>query len=238
MKNLDVLLQQAGLRFLGFDPGPIDGVAGPRTETAKARYIASQVERSFPASVHLQRWHEATVKPGRLAEVERIVSRIIINRNSYEAVASVSRVPWFIIACLHNMESGGNFRKHLHEGSPLTGRTKDVPKGRPLAGAPPFTWAESAIDALAYDQLEKVNWDSLGDMLYACERYNGTGYLIYHPGTPSPYLWAGTGVERMGKYVKDGRFDPTAYSDQIGVVAILKGLENGGHIQSLAEHVS
>ena len=99
-----------------------------------------------------------------------------------------------------------------------------------MAGAPPFTWAESAIDALAYDQLEKVNWDSLGDMLYACERYNGTGYLIYHPGTPSPYLWAGTGGEWMGKYVKDGRFDSTAYSDQIGVVAILKTLEAMGHI--------
>ena len=95
-----------------------------------------------------------------------------------------------------------------------------------MAGKPPFTWEFSATDALTFDNLQSVRWPSLDAALYACERYNGTGYLRNHPETPTPYLWAGTSVARPGKYVADGKWSSTARSSQIGIAAIWKILES------------
>lgn len=41
MKSRDIYLQQVGLRELGFDPGPLDGDAGPKTAAARAAWEAS-----------------------------------------------------------------------------------------------------------------------------------------------------------------------------------------------------
>jgi lysozyme family protein len=170
-------------------------------------------------------WEKATVSPAKAHEARRIVDRIMAAKARYEAVDADTNVPWYVIAGLHNMESGGSFRHHLHEGSPLTRRTRYVPKGRPKTGSPPFKWEYSAKDALLYDRLDRVDWSRLHDTLYACERYNGTGYLRYHPSTPSPYLWAGTSVERPGKYVADGKWSSTARSSQLGISAVWKTME-------------
>jgi lysozyme family protein len=43
-------------------------------------------------------------------------------------------------------------------------------------------------------------------------------------GVPSPYLWSYTDQYQAGKYVADGKYDPTAVSKQPGVVAIMKAL--------------
>lgn len=172
------------------------------------------------------RWNAATLAPVRAFEAGRIADRIVVNRTRYEAVAIDTGIPWHAIAGLHNMESGGSFTHHLHEGSPLCGRTRFVPKGRPVSGKPPFTWEVSAADALRFDRLECVRWSSLNSALYACERYNGTGYLRNHPETPTPYLWAGTSVERPGKYVADGKWSSTARSSQIGIAALWKILKS------------
>lgn len=179
-------------------------------------------------SIQQSRWKAATVPTSSLAAVGKIVDRIMADADRYKAVDALTCVPWYVIAGIHNMESSGSFSRHLHEGSPLTGRTKFVPKGRPLTGNPPFTWEESAIDALRYDAMEKVDWASLSATLYACERYNGVGYLRYHPETPTPYLWAGTSIERPGKYVADGKWSSTARSSQLGIAAIWKMMEQRG----------
>ncbi len=232
MKSTSIFLQQTGLLHLGYDPGPVDGQDGPQTRAATAAFIASQVVSNPPAALTLQtgRWALAEIKPDRVDEVEVIVSRILKNQVRYTEVAAKSGVPWYVIAGLHNMESGGDFSMHLHEGSPLTARTKYVPIGRPRTGNPPFTWEESALDALEYDSLAKVDWTSLDAALYACERYNGTGYLRYHPSTPTPYLWAGTTVERPGKYTGDGKWSAIATSKQIGIAALWKLLESRHHL--------
>jgi hypothetical protein len=61
-------------------------------------------------------------------------------------------------------------------------------------------------------------------MLYEAERYNGWGYLLYKH-VNSPYLWSGTSLQQRGKYVADGDWDASAWSQQVGVVAMLKLLE-------------
>ena len=226
--TLKTLLEQEALKARGLYTGEVDNWPGPKFKTAYAAFMAGMKPST---GIQVTRWKEATIKPGKVPEVAAIVARILKNMSRYEVVADASGVPAFIIACLHNMEASGDFTKHLHEGSPLTGRTKYVPKGRPLKGNPPFAWEESALDALKYDGLGEVNWDSLEDLLDACEAYNGWGYQKFHPETPSPYLWAGTSVERPGKYVSDGVWDPKATSGQIGVACILKQLEKQGEIQ-------
>ena len=176
-------------------------------------------------TLQTDRWDSAAISPARAMQAGRIAERILAERPRYEAVAARSGVPWYAIAGLHNMESGGSFRHHLHEGSPLAGRTRWVPKGRPATGTPPFSWEASAIDALRYDNMGDFRWSHLHDTLYACERYNGTGYLRFHPQVPTPYLWAGTTMERPGKYVADGKWSSTARSGQIGIAAIWKAME-------------
>jgi len=178
------------------------------------------------------RWDRARIAPASLYAVRRIADRIEANRHRYDAVAGPSNVPWYIIASLHSLESSGSFACHLHEGSSLRFRTRYVPKGRPVAGTPPFRWEFSAIDALQYDRMGEVRWGSLDAMLYACERYNGTGYLRFHPDVPTPYLWAGTTIEVPGKYIADGKWSTTARSKQIGCVTILKTLEQRGLIDT------
>jgi lysozyme family protein len=188
--------------------------------------IAPCFAASKPAghdSINARRWEMATIPAHRRHEAQVIVDRINRNQARYEAVAAKTGVPWGVIAALHNMEASGDFAKHLHEGSSLKYRTKDVPKGRPLPPAqPPFTWEFSAIDALVYDRMGAKNWNDIGPALSAAEGYNGWGYAMYHPSTPSPYLWAGTTAERPGKYVADGKWSPTARSGQTGVATLWK----------------
>lgn len=177
-------------------------------------------------TLQVDRWKRASVPNQHAPKVDAIVARVLAHRGRYEAVSRDTGVPWFVIAGLHNMEASGSFTKHLHEGSPLAGRTRWVPKGRPVSGKPPFTWEFSAADALRYDRMSEVNWRSLDSALYACERYNGTGYLKYHPDVPTPYLWSHTSIYTRGKYIADGKWSSTAISAQTGVAAIWKRLES------------
>lgn len=163
------------------------------------------------------------IKPEHAAEVRGVVDAICANRARYQKVVElVPGVPWWAVGVLHSMECGLNFRQHLHNGDPLSARTVQVPRGRPLRGKPPFTWEESAVDALVCDGLDKVKDWSPGAALVVFENYNGTGYR--RRGVPSPYLWSYTDVYRCGKYVADGRYDAQAVSRQCGCAALMKGL--------------
>lgn len=183
------------------------------------------VQATTHDELQVLRWNSAKIAPHRLHETQVIVKRIQTNWARYTAVSRRTGVPPEVIAGLHNMESGGSFTRHLHEGSRLTARTQYVPKGRPKTGSPPFTWEYSAEDAMNYDSMGSKNWSKLGPALTACEWYNGSGYARYHPSTPSPYLWAGTSVERPGKYTGDGVWSSTARSSQIGVATIWKEMQ-------------
>jgi lysozyme family protein len=176
--------------------------------------------------LRVQRFLDAEVKSQYIPQVDKVVRRILLNQKVYKCVDKKTDTPWYVIAALHNMESSGSFRHHLHEGSPLTRRTRWVPRGRPKTGNPPFTWEYSAVDALSYDKMGEKRWAYLFDTLWAVQGYNGTGYWKYHRSTPTPYLYAKTSIEKPGKYVSDGKWSSTARSKQIGIAAIWKRMED------------
>ncbi len=176
--------------------------------------------------LRVKRFIEAEPKSAYIPQIDKVIRRIMINKCRYVQVDKQANTPWYVIAALHNMESSGSFRHHLHEGSPLTRRTRWVPKGRPKTGNPPFTWEESAIDALAYDNMGDKRWAYLFDTLWAVQCYNGTGYWKYHRSTPTPYLYSKTSIEKPGKYVSDGKWSSTARSKQIGIAAIWKRMQD------------
>lgn len=134
-------------------------------------------------------------------------------------------IPWYFIACVHYMECSFSFNKHLHNGDPLTGYTVQVPANRPKVGhGPPFTFEESAVDALKLMKYDKVtNW-SLPFILQKLEGYNGFGYS--KRGIHSPYLWSFSNQYTKGKYVKDGVFNADSVSQQLGAAVILKRMED------------
>jgi lysozyme family protein len=169
-----------------------------------------------------QRFDAAKVLPARQEIVTQSVRRILGNRARYERITRSMTMPWYFLAIIHGLEADFRFDAHLHNGDPLTARTVRVPAGRPVRGKPPFTWEESAMDAIAVSRYDKWNDWSIAGMLVAWERYNGLGYRQY--GIHSPYVWACTDLYAKGRYVADGKFEANAESRQCGAVALLKGL--------------
>lgn len=175
------------------------------------------------------------VKPAKAADVERFVTSLLRNRARYEGVAKPLGIPWFVVGVIHHMECGQKFDAHLHNGDPLTARTRQEPKGRPPGGNPPFTWEASATDALVYDGLDA--WDdwSIPGILYCLEDYNGWGYRLYHPEVKSPYLWSGSNHYVAGKYVADGTWSDTAVSAQCGAATLLRRLAEKGALDAASD---
>lgn len=180
--------------------------------------------------MHSERYILAKIKPEKMAEVEAAAKRISQNKPRYEAVSLTlaSGMPWWFVAIVHFMEGGGKFTRHLHNGDPLTARTVNVPKGRPVLGKAPFSWEESAIDAINYMEnrnkfwkASKGKWD-LENILLKFEAYNGMGYRT--KGINSPYLYSYTQFYTVGKYASDNKFDPKLVSKQPGVIPLMKAL--------------
>ena len=169
------------------------------------------------------------IRAGVAAQVEKLVDRISSARPRYEEVAGEDEhPPWFVVGVLHAMECGLSFAEHLHNGDPLTARTTHVPKGRPPEGEPPFTWEESADDALELEGWRRWTDYSVAGALYEIEAYNGFGYRLHHPQVLSPYLWSGSVHYTSGKYVSDGTWSDTAVSRQIGAAVLLRRLAERG----------
>ena len=127
-----------------------------------------------------------------------------------------------MIAIIHCMEGSLKFDKHLHNGDSLLRRTVNIPSGRPKRGNPPFTWENSATDALTLKSLETWPDWSIAGILYKLESYNGFGY--YSKGINSPYLWSYSNHYTKGKFVADRKYDPEAISKQIGAAVLLRRL--------------
>ncbi len=178
----------------------------------------------------------AAIRPERLAEVRRTAQRICAEAAMarYNAVSGATGVPAHVIGIVHCLECALDFRKHLHNGDPLGARTVRVPAGRPRDGEPPFSWEQSAADALRLKKLDRWSDWSVPGIAYVLERYNGFGYRLYHPGTPSPYLWSFTTAYVSGKYASDGKWSDALVSRQCGGMALLRAMLEDGLVPAAA----
>ena len=165
--------------------------------------------------------------------VKGVAKRIEAGRERYKKVSSKTGVPWFIVGILHQIESGGSFDVHIHNGDPLTNRTVNMPAGHPATGNPPFLWEDSAADALRMHKLNKVTTWTIEEALLQLEGYNGFGYYLNHPSVKSPYLWGGSNHYTKGKYTADGTWSDSAVSKQIGGAVLLKFAVSAKDLESL-----
>lgn len=176
------------------------------------------------AAGYRQLWDTMVIRQGDEydAAIATAVANVEKGRETYKKLEADTGVPWFLIAFFHKMECNCDFTKHLHNGDTLAKRTVRKPAGRPTKGKPPFTFYESAIDALTLKGYHKIKDWSLERIAYESERYNGFGYRQF--GVPSPYLWSFSQHYVRGKYVVDGKYSASAVSKQVGVMVTLKAL--------------
>ncbi|HBB98745.1 MAG TPA: hypothetical protein DC054_25480, partial [Blastocatellia bacterium] len=104
--------------------------------------------------------------------------------------------------------------------------TVQVPPGRPATGNPPFKWEDSAIDALVFENFDRVEDWTLPGSLFRLEGFNGFGSRTR--GINSPYLWSFSNHYTKGKFVKDGVFNSEAVSQQCGVAILLRKMVDAG----------
>ena len=197
------------------------GGAGPLPPTGTSLSFAA-------VRAELDAWFRAIVIRDEFKDKAKWhTTQLLKNQSKYRDVGlSLNRMPWAMVGVIHAMECGFNFACHLHNGDPITSRTKHVPAGQPQTGAPPYSWENSAIDALNGAGLNTVTDWSVPHMLYLLEKYNGFGYRKM--GKATPYLWSFSNLYEKGKYVADGRFDPEAVSKQCGAGVMLKVLLDQG----------
>jgi lysozyme family protein len=163
------------------------------------------------------------------AELTRLTTKVNNNRKMYENVERAIGVPWQMVAVIHIREAGeqdiGRWTGVLHNGENIVGtgrKTRLVPAGR----GPFATWLDAAVDALKLQGFDKYTDWTIARVLWALEPFNGYGYR--NKGLRSPYIWASTNHQQLGKYVRDGVFDANVMDSQIGCAALLKYLEFGG----------
>lgn len=191
--------------------------------------LRAEYQRLFDSCVVAER---------KRAAADALVDGLIAHRPRYAQVAATAGIPWHVIAVLHNMECAQNFACHLHNGDPLSARTRQVPRGRPATGCAPFRWEASAADALAWRGLGPgLDW-TLAGTLYEVEAYNGWGYRLHHPATLSPYLWSFSNHYRAGKYVSDGSWSASAVSAQCGAAVLLQRMHARGVVTFAVEAVA
>lgn len=167
-------------------------------------------------------YDSCVIRSERKGEVGWYVKKLKDFRPRYEKVGAVLDIPWWFIGITHALEGSFNFKGHLHNGDPLSARTTQKPKGQPKKWNPPSDWESSAVDALTLKgYASQTDW-SVERALYRFESYNGWGYRGI--GVGSPYLWSFSNHYSKGKYVKDGKYDPSAVSKQCGAALMLKAL--------------
>jgi len=181
-------------------------------------------------SEYVRLWNTCVVRPNRRAATSAITDRITQHRRRYTAAGNPHGVPWYVVGIIHQLEGGGSFSTHLHNGDPLRARTVQEPAGRPRTGNPPFTWEFSASDALVYDHLDTWKDWSIPGTLFVFERFNGFGYRKPSIAINSPYLWSFSTHYTKGKYTSDKEYSPKAVSAQCGAALLLLELSKRGFI--------
>lgn len=177
-------------------------------------------------------WRICQTDPGFEDAVAKDAKIILHNKDAYQKVEDKTGVPWYVVGAIHFKECGCHPLGCLVNGQKIIGtgrKTTIVPIGR----GPYASFYESAIDGIKLLRLDRVKDWEIGNLLFLCERYNGSGYIKgAGRAETTPYLWARTNInDGYGKYVSDGKFDPNAPTNKTsGICAVLKWLESMGHI--------
>lgn len=177
----------------------------------------------------------AVAKLTRGPEFIPVAKRLVAQKARYQSVEKRTGVPWYVIAVIHQRESSQDFARSLAQGDPWDRVSVRIPKGR----GPFKSWEDAAYDALVNCPPYAARWKdwSVGGTLALLESYNGLGY--YHgpvtkengvvvkryPSQPSPYIWSGTDQYRIGKYVRDGVFDPAVVDKQLGCAGLILAMK-------------
>lgn len=219
--HAETRLGSARLEVVGEDEEP------PTRAASQNAKVNKSIKYEDIRDEYVRLFQTCKIREDKLGAARREADRIVANRKVYQEISGETEVPWWFIGLIHGMECSFSLSKHLHNGDSLKARTWQVPAGRPKEGSPPFTFVNSAVDALGYDGFSgKTDWP-LPMVLYRLERYNGFGYRKKF-GTASPYLWSYCNHFTSGKYVRDGVYDPDAISKQCGTVAMLRDLLDRG----------
>ena len=206
------------------EPEPADIATDPANVAGLPPISKNRDFAQLKAEYHAY-YNACTARPEHQGGVDFYLSRLRKGKDIYQGVgAALGNIPWSFIGIIHGLESGFDFSCHLHNGDPLSDRTVQVPAGRPRTGSPPFTWRQSAMDALTMKGFHENDDWSAPRMLFLFERYNGLGYRFR--GLPSPYLWSFSNHYEKGKFVADGVFDPDAVSKQCGAAVMLKAVQD------------
>lgn len=168
-------------------------------------------------AVELARWNACHVTPSLIPTLDAVAHRLVAPKARYQVVAAQTKVPWPVIAVIHERESSQSWLGSLAQGDPWNRVSIHVPRGR----GPFASWEAAAIDALENCGPFLARWKdwSIGGALCSLDGYNGEGYWFHN--MPSPYIWASTDQYHSGKYIADGHFDPNAIDHQLGCAALL-----------------
>lgn len=184
---------------------------------------------------------ECTIDSGYEKAVHKDVDLVLSGKEEYLLSQNATGIHWWIIGGIHFKEAGCDFKAILHNGQrgiigPVAiahnRKSTIVPKG-----VGPFaTWQQATADAVKGPRWAKIKAGSsdIGEILYAVERYNGTGYLTgAGRAETSPYLWARSNInDDFGKYTSDGVFDSRASTQKTtGFALIIKELQKMGEVQ-------
>ncbi len=210
------------------EPRPAAEAAQPSAPPRAALFVSRATRFEEIGAEYEAMFDAAEPLAERAHEIAAFRARLKRGAEAYRAAEAETGVPWVFTGLTHGLEAGFDFSRHLHNGDPLTARTVRVPAGRPARGEPPFSWEESAADALRGHGLHRIADWTLARLLFELERYNGFGYR--RRGAPTPYLWSFSNQYRAGKYVKDGVYDPEAVSRQAGAATVLKAMIRAGEV--------
>jgi lysozyme family protein len=169
---------------------------------------------AWPA--YAKQWDKCSIVAKHVTEVKNTAAKLFKNKDRYNALATKTGVPWWVIAALHERESGARFDRQLAQGDPLNRRSTNEPISGPFS-----SFEDSAVWALHHDHLDTVTDWRVEKCLYWSEAWNGWGY---RGRVPSPYLWGDTTIQQPGKFIRDHVWSSTAWDEQEGVAAIWKGL--------------
>lgn len=171
---------------------------------------------------------QASLKPEWEHVAKQKSDFIYANRTRYEEIETITGVPWYVVGVIHIMEANGDFQAYLGNGQKLSHRTTMVPKGR----GPFKTWKAGALDAIRIQGMDKEKDWTDEKLCYWLEKFNGMGYRGHE--VPSPYLCSGLVNYHHGKYLTDGDYSPSAVSEQIGAIPIMREIKKGPYLSKKA----